>query len=156
MNTGVRKEAENELPDVTEPGYGFETIGKELAWRRLAAESTRKHIENLERYARRIEPVCRNCIHAGPLTYTGNYPYRNDWGSCLKDAPIAGPVERLGAWDAHTHANSARWPSVAHTATCGAFKLRPMITLPPTDISSSEVVWAWQDTPPPADKGQEE
>ena len=75
--------------------------------------------------ARRLAPVCRNCIHAGPLTASGNGS--DGYASCYHDAPVpTSESHRIGHWDAGTFANPARWPAVHENQTCGAFKLRPL------------------------------
>lgn len=73
--------------------------------------------------ALRLEPVCRNCVFAGPLTYTGNAPYTREWGSCRKRAPHHGPRERI---EQYTDAPTATWPTVKHDASCAEFQLTPL------------------------------
>ena len=122
----------------------------ELAFLRSEVKYNEARTEALRAYAYRIEPVCRNCIHAGPLTYTGNHPYRNDWASCREGPPIAGPPDKLGAWNLHTTSNPARWPAVHHADTCGRFKLRPLLSKAPDVSVSYSETWAFQDSPTPA------
>lgn len=140
--------------EVLEPPWErFERICRDLSTEDAAFFRAReKHIldqsNEVKAYALRIEPVCRNCIHAGPLTYNGNYPYDNSWGSCQKNAPIPAPVQdRI---EQYTNANAARWAAVRHSQTCGEFKLRPV-----RDDQKPEALnyvrdtkWAWETEKP--------
>lgn len=105
----------------------------------------RDRAETWERLALRIAPVCRNCIHAGALSYSGNYPYDNAWGSCQNGAPIASPLVSDVAQ--HTSANTARWPAVHHSDTCGSFKLRPLPAEDMEQCNNIRVTWSWQGKP---------
>lgn len=130
-----------QLEEVTEPVFGFESIGQELFFRRKVMERESDYLDRLKAFALRVEPVCRNCIHCGPLTYNGNYPYNSPWGSCRKGPPVAGPDERI---EQYTNANTARWPSVRHDGACGDFKLAPVRNRP-SDLDRGEPKWQWQE-----------
>lgn len=133
-----------EYPPVEGPLLGFNSIEEELQFRRAQEKHDRDDVERLTAFALRVEPVCRNCIHAGPASVSGNDPYGGEWGSCQKGAPIAGPETRLGHYDNVSIGRSAQWPSVRHDESCGSFKLRPLQERPAT-VRAFKVKWAWQD-----------
>lgn len=130
------------VEDLTKPMPFFETISEELAYRREHMRRESDETSELAAFALRVEPVCRNCVHAGVLSYSGNYPYNNEWGSCEQGPPVAAP--HPSNVEQYTSANVGRWPAVHHTATCGSFKLRPLEKPRPDRATHFTVKWSWQ------------
>ena len=117
----------------------------------------RKSREQLPSYAYRTEPVCRNCIYAGPFSGEGNHPYANDIGSCQRHAPGLGASGRVGDWSSGSVGTPSRFPSIHHTDTCGDFKLKPVPAHMRVENLRDDYHqrWAWADPAPPSAKGDE-